>query len=130
MVTLFYQTAIDRVYFYEINLRNLLYVIEIKDCRPELLWQHMSYIEQDVFLFDTSILDNITLGEDFTEDQIRKALRDSALDKDLSFMPDGLHTVVGENGCRLSGGQKQRIAIARAMLHDRSILWWMKALAP
>lgn len=103
---------------------------EIKDCQPQQLWQHMSYIEQDVFLFDTSILDNITLGEDFTEDQIRKALRDSALDKDLSFMPDGLHTVVGENGCRLSGGQKQRIAIARAMLHDRSILWWMKALAP
>lgn len=74
---------------------------EVKDCRPEQLWQQMSYIEQDVFLFNTTILDNITLGEEFAEEQIRKALRDSALDKDLSAMPDGLHTIVGENADRI-----------------------------
>lgn len=95
---------------------------EIKDCRPEQLWRQISYIEQDVFLFHTTVLDNITLGEDFTEEQIKKALRDSALNQDVSSMPDGLHTVVGENGGSLSGGQKQRVAIARALLHDRSIL--------
>lgn len=95
---------------------------EIKDCRPEQLWRQISYIEQDVFLFNTTLLDNITLGEEFAEEQILKALRDSALDKDLSAMPDGLNTVVGENGSNLSGGQKQRAAIARALLHDRSVL--------
>lgn len=95
---------------------------EVRDCLPKQLWQQISYIEQDVFLFNTSILDNITLGEDFAEAQIWKALRDSALDKDLSSMPDGLHTKVSENGSSLSGGQKQRVAIARALLHDRSIL--------
>lgn len=95
---------------------------EIKDCQSEQLWQQIGYIEQDVFLFNTTLLDNITLGEEFAEEQILKALQDSALDKDISSMPDGLHTVVGENGNNLSGGQKQRAVIARALLHDRSIL--------
>lgn len=82
----------------------------------------MNDIEQDVFQFNFSIFYKITPGEAFTEVQIQIALQDSALDKDLSYMSDGLHTVVGENGCHLSGGQKQRAAIARALLHDRSVL--------
>lgn len=47
---------------------------EIRDCRPEQLWQQISYIEQDVFLFNTTILDNITLGGEFENEQIEKAL--------------------------------------------------------
>lgn len=95
---------------------------EIRACRPEQIWQQISYIEQDAFLFHTSIRDNITLGENFAREQIWKALRDSALENDLLSMPDGLDTVVGENGGNLSGGQKQRVAIARALLHNRSVL--------
>ena len=82
----------------------------------------MSYIEQDVFLFNTTILDNITLGGEFENEQIEKALQDSALENDLLSLPDGVNTVVGENGSSLSGGQKQRVAIARALLHNRSVL--------
>lgn len=82
----------------------------------------MSYIGQTVFLFNSTIRDNITLGEMFTDAQMEKALRDSALAGDLASMPDGLDTVVGEEGSNLSGGQKQRVAIARALIHDRSIL--------
>ena len=95
---------------------------EIRDCRPEQLWQQMSYIEQDVFLFNTTILDNITLGGKFENEQVEKALQDSALENDLLSLPDGANTVVGENGSNLSGGQKQRVAIARALLHNRSVL--------
>lgn len=95
---------------------------EIRDCRPEQLWRQIGYIGQDAFLFSTTILDNITLGEAFTEEQIWRALRDSALEKDLLSMPDGLDTNVGENGSNLSGGQRQRVAMARALLHDRSVL--------
>ena len=96
-----------------------------KDARgftPEQLQSQMSYIEQNVFLFNSTIRDNITLGETFTDEQMERALRDSALIGDLASMPDGLDTVVGEEGGNLSGGQKQRVAIARALIHNRSIL--------
>lgn len=82
----------------------------------------MSYIEQDVFLFNTTIRDNITLGEGFTDELIDRAVRASALAGDLANMPLGLDTPVGEDGSNLSGGQKQRVAIARALIHNRSIL--------
>ena len=93
-----------------------------RDFTPEQLQRQMSYIEQNVFLFNSTIRDNITLGETFTSQQIEKALRDSALAGDLASMPDGLDTIAGEEGGNLSGGQKQRVAIARALIHDRSIL--------
>lgn len=95
---------------------------DAKNYTAEQLQQQMSYIEQDVFLFNTTIRENITLGESFTEAQLQKALHDSALEGDLASMPDGLDTIVGEEGRNLSGGQKQRVAIARALIHNRSIL--------
>ena len=75
-----------------------------------------------MFLFTTTIRENITLGEDFSEEQLHAAIQGSALAADLAAMPDGLDTVVGEDGSNLSGGQKQRVAIARALIHNRSIL--------
>lgn len=95
---------------------------DIRDYSPEQLQQQMSYIEQNVFLFNTTIRENITLGQEFSEEQMEKALRDSALLGDLALFPNGLDTIVGEEGSCLSGGQKQRVAIARALIHDRSIL--------
>lgn len=95
---------------------------DARDFTQEQLLQQMSYIEQDVFLFNTTIRDNITLGSDFTNEMLERAIKDSALDGDLATMPLGLDTPVGENGSNLSGGQKQRVAIARALIHNRSIL--------
>ena len=95
---------------------------DAKGYTPEQLQQQMSYIEQNVFLFDATIRDNITLGGTFTDEQMDKALRESALAGDLATMPNGLDTIVGEGGSELSGGQRQRVAIARALIHDRSIL--------
>lgn len=96
--------------------------VDMKRCTPEQIQQQMSYIEQNVFLFNTTIRENITLGGNFTEEEMQKALRDSALLGDLANMPEGLDTFVGEEGSALSGGQKQRVAIARALIHNRSIL--------
>lgn len=95
---------------------------DAKNYTAEQIRQQMSYIEQDVFLFNATIRENITLGESFDESELQKALYDSALAGDLASMPDGLDTVAGEEGRRLSGGQKQRVAIARALIHKRSIL--------
>ncbi len=95
---------------------------DARDYTPEQLQQQMSYIAQDVYLFNTTIRDNITLGEDFTDAQLEKAVRNSALAGDLADMPLGLDTPVGEEGASLSGGQRQRVAIARALIHNRSIL--------
>lgn len=95
---------------------------DIQDYTLASLYQQISYIDQEVYMFDDTILQNITLGDSFTEEDIFAVLRDSALEGDIQKMPDGLNTLVGENGNRLSGGQKQRIAIARALLHGQTIL--------
>lgn len=89
---------------------------------PDSLSRQIAYIEQDVYLFNSTIRDNITLGHSFTDEQMEKALKNSALLKDLPSLSNGLETAVGENGNNLSGGQKQRVAIARALIHNRSIL--------
>lgn len=94
----------------------------ISGLSPDALQSRMSYIEQDVYLFNTTIRDNITLGGNFSDEEIEKAVKNSALSGDLESMPLGLDTPVGEDGSALSGGQKQRVAIARALIHNRSVL--------
>ena len=95
---------------------------DISNFSVEQLQQQMSYIEQNVYLFNSTIRDNITLGENYTNELIDRAVKNSALITDLETLPQGLDTPVGENGSNLSGGQKQRVAIARALIHNRSIL--------
>lgn len=95
---------------------------DIKNYDSNSIFKYIAYISQDVFLFNTTILDNITLGDNFDETAINNALENSALIDDIKKMPKGLETTVGENGNNLSGGQKQRIAIARALIHNKSII--------
>lgn len=71
----------------------------------------------------TTLRNNITLWEDFSEEKIEKALQESALFEDMKLFPQGLDTPVGENGKNLSGGQRQRIAVARALIHDKKLLF-------
>lgn len=100
----------------------LLDGVEAGQYENHALYQQIAYIEQNIFLFNTTIRDNITLGDSFTDQEMEKALARSALLQDMSYFEKGLDTAVGENGKYLSGGQKQRIAIARALIHKRSIL--------
>lgn len=79
-------------------------------------------IHQNVFLFDDTIRNNITLHGDYTDAQVQEAVYAAGLDEVVADLPEGLETNVSENGARFSGGERQRIAIARALLHKKSLL--------
>lgn len=81
-----------------------------------------AFIHQNVFLFDDTIRNNITLYGAFPEDKIQEAVRLAGLEDVLRGLPDGLDTPAAENGARFSGGERQRIAIARALLHKKTVL--------
>ena len=85
--------------------------------------QLVGYVKQDTFLMETSIRDNITLGEEHPDEQrLQYALEQASLDEFVRAQPNGLDTVSGERGARLSGGQRQRIGIARALYKQTQIL--------
>lgn len=86
------------------------------------IMERVAYIEQQVYLFNTTIRENITLWQEYTEEELEEALKSSALYEDMKKFPQGLDTFVGENGKNLSGGQRQRIGIARAIISGKKIL--------
>ena len=93
---------------------------------PHNFKNQVSYISQDVFLFDGSIADNITMSNfNYTNNEKNKiiqSLKSADLYDMINKLPDGIDTMVGENGINLSGGQRQRIAIARALFRESKLL--------
>ena len=97
--------------------------IDIDDVTQKSLHESIGFVQQNVFLFDASIRENLRYGKvDATDDEMWEALRNANLYSFVSSLPDGLDTEVGERGTRLSGGQKQRLSIARIFLKDPKIL--------
>ncbi len=97
--------------------------VDIDDVTQKSLHEAIGFVQQNVFLFDASIKENLRYGKsDATEDEMWKALEDARLLDFVKSLPDGLDTEVGERGTRLSGGQKQRLSIARVFLKNPKIL--------
>ena len=95
----------------------------IKGLKQRSLRKNIGIVQQNVFLFDGTIRENIIYGKpDATEVELNIAVKISNLKSFISTLPDGLDTEVGERGVLLSGGQKQRISIARVFLKDPEIL--------
>ncbi len=86
------------------------------------LFCSLALISQDIFLFDDTVRNNITLYREYPEAQIDEAIRMAGLKETIDCLEKGLDTSVEENGSRFSGGEKQRIAIARAFLYHKSLL--------
>jgi ATP-binding cassette subfamily B protein len=96
---------------------------DIMNLKQQFLRKNIGIVQQNVFLFDGTIRENIMYGDpDANNEQLVEAARMANIDRFIATLPDGFDTEVGERGVKLSGGQKQRISIARVFLKNPSIL--------
>ena len=110
--------------FYEADSgRIMIDGTDISSVTQKSLHDSIGFVQQNVFLFDASIKENLKYGKaDATEDEMWDALKNAHLYDFVKSLPNGLDTEVGERGTRLSGGQKQRLSIARVFLKNPPIL--------
>lgn len=102
----------------------------IRDIDPDTLMHHMSFVFQDVILFNDTIFNNIRIGkQDASEEEIYEAARRARCEEFIQRLPQGYDNVLSENGSTLSGGERQRISIARALLKDAPIILLDEATA-
>ena len=95
---------------------------DLQDISSESLYNLMTVVQQDIYIFDDTLSVNITLNQPFAEDDIKQAVKQSGLENYILENELGLQTLCGENGSNLSGGQKQRLSIARALIRKTPIL--------
>ena len=95
---------------------------DLQAISAESLYNLMTIVQQDVYIFDDTLKANITLSQSFTEDDIKKAVQQSGLESYILEKELGLQTSCSENGSNLSGGERQRLSIARALIRKTPIL--------
>jgi len=110
--------------FYEVHSGSICVDdVDIRDITQKSLRRNIGIVQQDVFLFADTIMENIRYGKpDATMEEIVEAAKKAEIYDDIMAMPKGFDTYVGERGTLLSGGQKQRISIARIFLKNPPIL--------
>ena len=97
--------------------------VDINNLKLDTLRKNISYVGQDTILFNDTVRNNIIYGQDnVIEKDVIDALKKSYALDFVMEMPDGLNTIIGENGVLLSGGQRQRLAIARSFLKNSKVL--------
>ena len=104
--------------------------LDVKGIDPEALMQHMSFVFQDVVLFNDTVMNNIRIGKkDASDEEVYAAAKIARCDEFIRRMPEGYGTLIGENGNTLSGGERQRISIARSLLKNAPIVLLDEATA-
>ncbi|OXX82904.1 hypothetical protein AVM15_15060, partial [Paraclostridium benzoelyticum] len=86
------------------------------------LYKTISMIQQNVFMFDDSIKENIRLFSNYSDESVVESCKRAGIMGLINRLEDGIDSLVGENGNKLSGGEKQRVAIARALINETKIL--------
>ncbi len=96
---------------------------DIRKVSTDALFDKVSFVFQNVILFNASVLDNIRMGRpDATDEEVKQAAKLANCEEFVLKLPQGYDTPIGENGSKLSGGERQRISIARALLKNAPIL--------
>ncbi len=96
---------------------------DVRDMSIESLNDQISYVSQEQFLFNMSLLENIRLGKlDATDEEVLSAAEKAQCGEFLARLPHGIHTMAGDGGKQLSGGERQRISLARAILKNAPIV--------
>ncbi len=110
--------------FYEVTTGSILLDgIDIRDIKLKSLRRNIGIVQQDVYLFAGTVLENIRYGKlEATDEEIIEAAKNANAHEFIMELPDGYHTYIGQRGVKLSGGQKQRISIARVFLKNPPIL--------
>jgi len=94
-------------------------------------WRDLvGYVQQEVYIIDGSIAENVAFGipkNEIDENKLTQVIKDARLSEVVKTLPNGIHTRIGERGARFSGGQRQRIGIARALYSDAKILFFDEA---
>jgi ABC-type multidrug transport system fused ATPase/permease subunit len=101
----------------------------LRDIKKESYFANIANIEQQVFLFEDTVRNNLTLYKDYSEDEINAALEKSGLTDFISGLANGLESMIYDNGNNISGGERSRIAIARGLLNQAKIIFLDEAFA-
>ena len=110
--------------FYDVSTGSIrIDGLDVRDVTQKSIHENIGIVQQEVFLFADTILENIRYGKpDATMEEVIEAAKKAEIYEDILAMPEGFNTYVGERGTLLSGGQKQRVAIARVFLKNPPIL--------
>lgn len=95
---------------------------DLASIKKESFFKTISNVEQNVFIFDDTLRNNLTLYRDLSEETLKAAISEAGLESFIRNLPRGLETVIEDNGRNISGGERSRIAIARALLNQSEIL--------
>lgn len=103
--------------------------IPLKDIKKEQYFSHIANVEQNVFLFEDTVRNNLTLYKDYSDEEITKAIEKSGLTDFIASLPKGLDTMIYDNGKNISGGERSRLAIARGLINKADIIFLDEAFA-
>lgn len=103
--------------------------VPLKDIYKQDYFSYIANIEQNVFLFEDTIRNNLTLYKDIPEDKIYEVLHKAGLDDFIESLPKGIETMIYDNGKNISGGERSRLAIARGLINDAQIIFLDEAFA-